>query len=99
MDAGTLHAAIAEVCPVISTAVGIEDDRTTWSFEPDANATQEQIDAGINVLDTIPVDYKPPPQVRPDQQVIYDHENRIRAIEGAPPLTLQDFLTKAKLAP
>jgi hypothetical protein len=27
--------------------------------------------------------------------VLYDHENRIRAIEGAPPLTLAEFINKA----
>jgi hypothetical protein len=26
--------------------------------------------------------------------VLYDHENRLRAIEGAPPLTLKEFIAK-----
>ena len=56
MDAGTLHDAIAEVCPVSSVTVGDEDDRATWSFEPAAGATQAQIDAGNNVIATIPID-------------------------------------------
>jgi hypothetical protein len=56
MDALTLHAAIAEVCPVVSTVVGKADDRATWSFEPGTNATQPQIDAGNNVIATIPID-------------------------------------------
>jgi hypothetical protein len=58
MDAGTLHDAIAEVCPVISTTVGKPDDRATWSFIPGGTATQPQIDAGNNVIATIPVDTK-----------------------------------------
>jgi hypothetical protein len=29
--------------------------------------------------------------------VLFDHENRIRSQEGAPPLTLGDFITKNKL--
>jgi hypothetical protein len=55
MDAGTLHDAIAEVCPVDSVAVGDPNVRSTWSFEPSAGATQPQIDAGNNVIATIPV--------------------------------------------
>jgi hypothetical protein len=58
MDAATLHEAIAEVCPVISTSVGKKDDRATWSFVPGAGATQPQIDAGNNVIATIPIDPK-----------------------------------------
>jgi hypothetical protein len=56
MDAGTLHEAIAEVCPVSSTTVGDPDDRATWSFVPGPGATQAQIDAGNNVIATIPID-------------------------------------------
>ena len=33
----------------------------------------------------------PPP---PETAVLYDHENRIRVMEGQPPLTLDDFLRK-----
>lgn len=56
MDAQTLHEAIAEVCPVISCTVGKSDDRATWSFIPETNATQPQIDAGNNVIATIPME-------------------------------------------
>lgn len=56
MDAATLHEAIAEVCPVNSVTVGKADDRSTWSFVPGASATQPQIDAGNNVIATIPID-------------------------------------------
>jgi hypothetical protein len=36
----------------------------------------------------------PPPQPSQEDQVLYDHENRIRSLEGQPPLTIADFLTK-----
>ena len=39
----------------------------------------------------------PPPQVQASTTVLYDHENRIRAQEGAPPLSLVDFVSKTKL--
>jgi hypothetical protein len=38
-----------------------------------------------------PPPHQPP---TPETAVLYDHENRLRAIEGQPPLTLADFATK-----
>jgi hypothetical protein len=35
-----------------------------------------------------------PPQPSPEDQVLYDHENRLRAIEGVPPLSIADFIGK-----
>jgi predicted extracellular nuclease len=58
MDAGTLYDAIAEVSPVVSTSVGNANDRATWTWVPGTNATQPQIDAGNNVVATIPVETK-----------------------------------------
>jgi hypothetical protein len=59
MDAGTLQDAINDAgCPTISVSVGDPNARATWSFEPAANATQPQIDAGNNVIATIPINPK-----------------------------------------
>jgi hypothetical protein len=48
----------------------------------------------------VPDPYVPPepapPQVDPQTTALYDHENRIRAIEGQPPLTLGEFLRKQR---
>jgi len=55
MNAVTLHDAIDDVCPIISCMVGDQDDRATWSFVPTEAATQAQIDAGNNVIATIPI--------------------------------------------
>jgi hypothetical protein len=45
-----------------------------------------------------PDPYVPPEPVPPtptgEQTTLYDHENRLRAIEGAPPLTLVEFFQK-----
>jgi hypothetical protein len=35
-----------------------------------------------------------PPPPAPEDVVLYDHENRIRAIEGQPPLTIGEFQAK-----
>jgi len=37
-----------------------------------------------------------PPTPAPETTVLYDHENRLRAIEGEPPLSLADFVDKMK---
>jgi hypothetical protein len=46
----------------------------------------------------VPDPYEPPaptPEVlTPAQEVAFDHENRLLAIEGLPPMTLDDFMTK-----
>jgi hypothetical protein len=59
MDAGTLYDAIAEVSPIISCSVGKADDRSTWTWVPGASATPAQIDAGDNVIATIPIEPLP----------------------------------------
>jgi hypothetical protein len=57
MDAATLQGAIKDAgCPVQATKVIDGNDRATWSFVPGAGATQIQIDAGNNVIATIPID-------------------------------------------
>jgi hypothetical protein len=45
----------------------------------------------------VPDPYVPPepPPPSPADQVLFDHENRLRAIEGEPPLELGDFLVKS----
>lgn len=51
----------------------------------------------------VPDPYVPPPPVAPDPApetiALYDHENRLRAIEGQPPLALSDFITKMQGGP
>ena len=40
-----------------------------------------------------------PPDPPPEATVLYDHENRLRAIEGQPPLSLGDFISKTSQPP
>jgi hypothetical protein len=51
----------------------------------------------------VPDPYVPPPPTPPEAQpettVLYDHENRLRAIEGQPPLTIGEFVLKATQEP
>lgn len=44
----------------------------------------------------VPDPYVPPePVPTPEQELLFEHENRIRAIEGEPPLTQDEFAAKA----
>jgi len=83
--------ATEEPCPVIFT----EEDGTVWHIPPDPANTHyaeylQWVEAG-----GVPDPYVPPDPVPPEpsneQLAIFDHENRIRSIEGQPPLTLEDF--------
>jgi len=51
----------------------------------------------------VPDPYVPPepapPDPPPEASVLYDHENRLRVIEGQPPLTLSDFVNKVTDVP
>jgi hypothetical protein len=85
-----------EPCPVILT----EEDGTVWSIPPDpanrhyAEYLQWVEDGGV------PDPYVPPepvaPTATPEQTILYDHENRVRALEGQPPLSLGDFVDKMR---
>lgn len=49
----------------------------------------------------VPDPYEPPPEPEPkpapEDVVLYNHENRIRALEGTPPLTsINEFLREPK---
>jgi hypothetical protein len=86
--------AAEEPCAVIFT----DEDGTVWHIPPDpANRHYAEYlkwveDGGV------PDPYVPPEPIPPtptaEQQVLYDHENRVRALEGQPPLDLSDFISK-----
>ena len=47
----------------------------------------------------VPDPYAPPPEPEPppppvEDVVLYDHENRLRSLEGQPPLTIGEFRSK-----
>jgi hypothetical protein len=38
-----------------------------------------------------------PPQPTQEQEILFEHENRLRSLEGQPPLELGDFLIEQKV--
>jgi hypothetical protein len=38
----------------------------------------------------------PEPVPTAEQQVLYDHENRVLALEGQPPISVEDFISKTR---
>ena len=41
----------------------------------------------------------PEPVPTAEQQVLYDHENRVLALEGKPPISVEDFISKTRSSP
>ena len=86
----------AEPCAVIrGDGACIPPDMANRDYNGDAmqpGYIQWKEDGGV------PDPYVPPEPVPPtptaQDQVLYDHENRIRSMEGQPPLTLGEFLRK-----
>jgi len=55
-----------------------------WSDPVQTKPTEAEIDGYV----------PPPPAPAPDTAVLYEHENRILALEGQPPLSVADFIAK-----
>jgi hypothetical protein len=84
------------------TATDVVERTADHAFIPNDPANRDWVEYQEWLEDGgVPDPYVPPEPVSPQptagQEVIYDHENRIRAIEGQPPLTLGEFITKTRL--
>jgi hypothetical protein len=81
--------AAEEPCSVIRTEDGacIPPDPANRDY---AEYTKWKADGGVPDPYVEPEPIPPEPSV--EDQVLYDHENRIRGLEGQPPLDLAEFL-------
>jgi hypothetical protein len=86
-----------EPCAVIRASDGacVPPDMANRDYNGDAMQPGylQWVEAG-----GVPDPYVPPEPVAPtptsEQATLYDHENRIRAQEGQPPLSVADFIAK-----
>jgi hypothetical protein len=95
MDAGTLHIAVAAVCPIIGVSIAKPDDRATWVVDFDPAATAPQRLAAQNVVATF-TPTVPPLSDAIDAlvlKVLFNHENRIRVLEGKAAISAAQFKT------
>jgi hypothetical protein len=98
MDAistGALHAAIAAVCPIVGLSLGRLDDRSTWVIDFDPAATAPQRTAAQNIVATF-TPTVPPLSDAIDAlvlKVLFNHENRIRTLEGKAAISAAQFKT------
>ena len=84
-----------EPCSVIRTADGacIPPDMANRDYNGDQFSpgyVQWKEKGGVPDPYVEPPEPESPPPT-PEQQVLFDHENRVRALEGQPPLTVEDF--------
>jgi len=86
-----------EPCAVIREADGacIPPDMANRDYNGDAMAPGyiQWKEAGGVPDAYVPPEVAPPAPTQ-EQQILFDHENRLRTQEGTPPLTLEDFAKK-----
>ena len=82
-----------------ATDVVIRTADEAWIPNDPANRDRVEYDkwlAAGGVPDPYVEPETPPPDPPPEATLLYDHENRLRTLEGQPPLTLQDIVNKMK---
>ena len=99
-----IYAVINETTGIIDNRI-VLDDPAQWKVPAGhfiAEETGEPLAIGGTYIDgvyTPPAQPEPPPLTKPSPSsetiVLCDHENRLRSLEGQPPLTLGDFIAKA----
>ena len=80
-------------------AAGLGGAPFSWGATDDEisgrdNLSEEQNTTLDGVIEAHDPTKQLPPEPAPEDVVLYDHENRLRAIEGVPPLDLVDFVAK-----
>lgn len=103
--AGDLSVQIASVCPpLVSVKIGTVADKSTWVIDA-PGATSAQLAAAQSVVNTYDVaGYLQKEQDVSDVtirllQVQFNHENRIRALEGKAAITRAQFVAGVKSLP
>jgi hypothetical protein len=80
-------------------AAGLGGLPFSWNINSGEFFGRENLTDEQNVtLDDVVAAHDPtdhlPPSPTPETTTLYDHENRLRSIEGLPPLSLTDFIAR-----
>lgn len=59
MSAAKLDSEIQKVCPIFGVSIGRKEDKATWRIDYKPEATQEQRDAAVSVMESYVWDDKP----------------------------------------
>lgn len=99
--AADIHNAISQVCPIDGISVGSIADKSTWRVDYSPSATTTQKTAAEDVVRTIDVNVDPvvDPLDKWDiiaLKVTFNHENRIRVLEGKAAITMTQYKTALK---
>lgn len=81
---GTRNAAIP--------ASAVEISESNWRALFGNPETARYIDGKVVYVEPPPSPEPVPPEPTPEDQILYNHENRIRELEGQPPLDLGEFM-------
>jgi chitodextrinase len=101
-NAGRLHDAIVAVCPIIGVTVADPADKATWAAQFDPAATAQQRTAAQNAINSFDAaaadqaDRDAADLTRQLGKVMFNHENRIRALEGKAAVTAAQFMTAVR---
>ena len=89
-----LHSAVAAVAPIDGVSVGVEADKSTWKVSFADSATPAQRAAAQTVINGFDLKAAVDPLSSWDRislRIAFNHENRIRVLEGKQAITLAQF--------
>lgn len=96
ITAADIHAEIAKVCPIQGVSIDAFNNKASWVVHYDPAATPAQKTAAQNTIQAIDVNVdvvRDPLDVwnAITLKIAFNHENRIRALEGKAAITVAQF--------
>ncbi len=96
LTAESIHRSISAACPIDGVSIGSPMDKATWRIDYSPSATPAQKSAAQGVVAAL--DVNAAVIVDPvdawdiiSLKIAFNHENRIRTLEGKAPITVAQF--------